>query len=97
MTAVVTKSRTYECEGEFVLNVENVGLILNMMPRVSRYLNDVNARTKKPNVVPISASKPKRKVNKSVATPHKKTVASDTTIQKSKSYYKELYENTNQE
>ncbi|GJR06789.1 hypothetical protein Tco_0529773 [Tanacetum coccineum] len=64
---------------------------------VSRYLNDVNARTKKPNVVPISASKPKRKVNKSVATPHKKTVASDTTIQKSKSYYKELYENTNQE
>ncbi|GKB03142.1 retrovirus-related pol polyprotein from transposon TNT 1-94, partial [Tanacetum coccineum] len=38
-----------------------------------------------------------RKANKSVATPHKKTVASDTTIQKSKSYYKELYENTNQE
>ncbi|GJU96064.1 retrovirus-related pol polyprotein from transposon TNT 1-94 [Tanacetum coccineum] len=64
---------------------------------VSRYLNDVNARTKKPNVVPISASKPKRKTNKSVATPHKKIVASDTTIQKSKSYYKELYENTNQE
>ncbi|GJT61936.1 retrovirus-related pol polyprotein from transposon TNT 1-94 [Tanacetum coccineum] len=64
---------------------------------VSRYLNDVNARTKKPKVVPISASKPKRKANKSVATPHKKTVASDTTIQKSKSYHKELYENTNQE
>ncbi|GKF64413.1 hypothetical protein Tco_0187861 [Tanacetum coccineum] len=52
---------------------------------VSRYLKDVNARTKKPKVVPA------------VATPHKKTVASDTTIQKSKSYYKELYENTNQE
>ncbi|GJY14909.1 hypothetical protein Tco_0385331, partial [Tanacetum coccineum] len=45
------------------------------------YLNDVNARTKKPNVVPISASKPKRKITKSVATPHKKTVASDTSIQ----------------
>ncbi|GJR76599.1 hypothetical protein Tco_0088964 [Tanacetum coccineum] len=45
---------------------------------VSRYLKDVNARTKKPKVVPISASKPKRKANKSVATPHKKTVASDT-------------------
>ncbi|GJS96147.1 retrovirus-related pol polyprotein from transposon TNT 1-94 [Tanacetum coccineum] len=57
----------------------------------------VNARTKKPREVPISASKPKRKANKSVATPHKKTVASDTTIQKSKSYYKKLYENTNQE
>ncbi|GJS48443.1 retrovirus-related pol polyprotein from transposon TNT 1-94 [Tanacetum coccineum] len=64
---------------------------------VSRYLNDVNARTKNPNVVPISASKPKIKTNKSVGTPHKKIVASDTTIQKSKSYYKELYENTNQE
>ncbi|GJT53279.1 retrovirus-related pol polyprotein from transposon TNT 1-94 [Tanacetum coccineum] len=63
----------------------------------NRKPSDVNARTKKPNVVPISASKPKRKANKSVATPHKKTVASDTTIQKSKSYYKELYENTNQE
>ncbi|GJS99787.1 retrovirus-related pol polyprotein from transposon TNT 1-94 [Tanacetum coccineum] len=63
---------------------------------VSRYLNDVNARTKKPKVVPISDSKPKRKANKSVATPHKKTVASDTTIQKYKSYYKELYKNTTQ-
>ncbi|GJV65812.1 hypothetical protein Tco_1476640 [Tanacetum coccineum] len=30
---------------------------------VSRYLNDVNARTKKPNAVPINASKPKRKTN----------------------------------
>ncbi|GJV36939.1 hypothetical protein Tco_1409416 [Tanacetum coccineum] len=57
---------------------------------VSKYLNDVNARTKKPKVVPISASKPKRKTNKSVATPHKKAVASDTTIQKPKSYFKEL-------
>ncbi|GJR26837.1 retrovirus-related pol polyprotein from transposon TNT 1-94 [Tanacetum coccineum] len=56
-----------------------------------------NANAECENVVPISASKPKRKANKSVATPHKKTVASDTTIQKSKSYYKELYENTNQE
>ncbi|GJT51723.1 hypothetical protein Tco_0977880 [Tanacetum coccineum] len=63
---------------------------------VSRYLNVVNARTKKPNVVPIGDSKPKRKANKSVATTHKKTVASDTTIQKPKSYFKELYENTNQ-
>ncbi|GJR06867.1 retrovirus-related pol polyprotein from transposon TNT 1-94 [Tanacetum coccineum] len=57
-----------------------------------------NSKTSNVNaILPISASKPKRKANKSVATPHKKTVASDTTIQKSKSYYKELYENTNQE
>ncbi|GKB22792.1 hypothetical protein Tco_0862193 [Tanacetum coccineum] len=46
----------------------------NHVACVSRYLNDVNARTKKPNVVPISASKHKRKANKSVATPHKKTI-----------------------
>ncbi|GJY93305.1 hypothetical protein Tco_0509087 [Tanacetum coccineum] len=43
----------------------------------------------------ISKMKPQRKANKSVATPHKKIVASDTTIQKPKSYFKELYENTN--
>ncbi|GJS55986.1 hypothetical protein Tco_0629348 [Tanacetum coccineum] len=40
---------------------------------VSRYLNDVNARTKKPNVVPISASKTREKANKSVRNTHKKT------------------------
>ncbi|GJQ97265.1 hypothetical protein Tco_0008404 [Tanacetum coccineum] len=51
--------------------------------------------TKKPKEVPISVSKPKRKTNKTVATPHMKTVASNTTIQKPKSYFKELYENTN--
>ncbi|GJT07858.1 retrovirus-related pol polyprotein from transposon TNT 1-94 [Tanacetum coccineum] len=41
---------------------------------VSKYLKDVNAITKKPNVVPISSRKPKDKANKSVATPHKKTI-----------------------
>ncbi|GJW32204.1 hypothetical protein Tco_0052236 [Tanacetum coccineum] len=46
---------------------------------VSKYLNDVNARTKKPNVVPISTRKPKSQANKSVATPHMKTVASEST------------------
>ncbi|GJX89447.1 retrovirus-related pol polyprotein from transposon TNT 1-94 [Tanacetum coccineum] len=77
-----------EC-GKYVFN-------LNHDACVSKYLNDVNARTKKPNAVPISDSKPKKKANKSVATPYKKTVASDTTTQKSKGYFKELYENTNQ-
>ncbi|GJY99488.1 retrovirus-related pol polyprotein from transposon TNT 1-94, partial [Tanacetum coccineum] len=60
---------------------------------VSKFLNDVNARTKKPKVVPISTRKPKSQVNKSVATPYKKTVASDPTIQKSKSYYRKLTTN----
>ncbi|GJU47723.1 retrovirus-related pol polyprotein from transposon TNT 1-94 [Tanacetum coccineum] len=55
---------------------------------------DVNARTKKPNVVPISTRKPKSQANKSVATPHKKTVASESTTTNSKSYYRMLYKKT---
>ncbi|GJW33252.1 hypothetical protein Tco_0053284 [Tanacetum coccineum] len=47
---------------------------------ISKYLNDVNARTKKPKVVLISTRKPKIQANKSVATPHKKTVASESTV-----------------
>ncbi|GJW84474.1 hypothetical protein Tco_0157619 [Tanacetum coccineum] len=39
---------------------------------VSRYLKDVNARTKKPNVVPISASKPKRKATNLLQHPIRK-------------------------
>nr|GEU80657.1 hypothetical protein [Tanacetum cinerariifolium] len=50
--------------------------------------------TKKPNVVPISARKPKSQANKSVATPHKKKVASKSTNQKPQSYFRMLYENT---
>ncbi|GKC07269.1 hypothetical protein Tco_0998879 [Tanacetum coccineum] len=61
---------------------------------VSKFLNDVNARTKKPNVVPISTRKPKSQANKSVATPHKKTVASESTTTNSKSYYRMLYKRT---
>nr|GEY69943.1 retrovirus-related Pol polyprotein from transposon TNT 1-94 [Tanacetum cinerariifolium] len=59
---------------------------------VTKMLNDVNARTKKPNVVRISTRKPKGHANKSVATPHKKKVALKSTTQKLKSYYRMLYE-----
>nr|GEV12666.1 retrovirus-related Pol polyprotein from transposon TNT 1-94 [Tanacetum cinerariifolium] len=41
---------------------------------VAKMLNDVNARTKKPNVVPISTRKPKSHANKSIATSHKKKI-----------------------
>ncbi|GJT37506.1 retrovirus-related pol polyprotein from transposon TNT 1-94 [Tanacetum coccineum] len=61
---------------------------------VYQFLNDVNARTKNPKVVPISTRKPKSHANKSVATTYKKTVTSEFTIQKSKSYYRMLYEKT---
>ncbi|GJU27640.1 retrovirus-related pol polyprotein from transposon TNT 1-94 [Tanacetum coccineum] len=61
---------------------------------VSKFIHDVNARTKKPKVVPISTRKPKSQANKSVATPHKKTVASESTTTNSKSYYRMLYKRT---
>ncbi|GJX02808.1 hypothetical protein Tco_0188724, partial [Tanacetum coccineum] len=61
---------------------------------VSKYLNDVNARTKKPKVVPISTRNPKSQANKSIVTPYKKTIASESTTQKSKSYYRMMYEKT---
>nr|GEZ49991.1 retrovirus-related Pol polyprotein from transposon TNT 1-94 [Tanacetum cinerariifolium] len=61
---------------------------------VTKMLNDVHARTKKPTIVPISARKPKSQANKSVATPHKEKVASKPTNQKPHSYFRMLYENT---
>ncbi|GJS80677.1 retrovirus-related pol polyprotein from transposon TNT 1-94 [Tanacetum coccineum] len=42
---------------------------LNHDACVCKFLNNVNARTKKPNVVPISTRKPKSQANKSVANP----------------------------
>nr|GFB75082.1 hypothetical protein [Tanacetum cinerariifolium] len=64
---------------------------------VTKMLNDVHARTKKPNVVPISTRKPKSEANKSIATPNKKKVASKSINQKPQSYFKVLYENTKKE
>ncbi|GJS40789.1 hypothetical protein Tco_0565832 [Tanacetum coccineum] len=61
---------------------------------VYKLLNNVNARTKKPKVVPTSTRQPKSQENKSVATPPKKKVASESIIQKSKSYYRMLYDKT---
>nr|GEW49696.1 integrase, catalytic region, zinc finger, CCHC-type, peptidase aspartic, catalytic [Tanacetum cinerariifolium] len=42
---------------------------------VTKLLIDVHARTKKPNVVPISTRKPQSQVNKSIATHHKEKIA----------------------
>ncbi|GKB56123.1 retrovirus-related pol polyprotein from transposon TNT 1-94 [Tanacetum coccineum] len=71
--------------GKCVLN-DNHGLC------VLHYINGVNSRTKKPIVVPISNRKPKQTVNQFVATPLKKTVASESTIKKHKSTFRKLYE-----
>nr|GEW09305.1 hypothetical protein [Tanacetum cinerariifolium] len=55
---------------------------------VTQMLNDMNARTKKLNVVPISTRKPKGQAKKSVATPHEKKVTSNSTNQKPQSYFR---------
>nr|GEY61790.1 hypothetical protein [Tanacetum cinerariifolium] len=41
---------------------------------VTKMLNDMHARTKKPYVVPISTRKPKSQANKSIMTPNKKKI-----------------------
>nr|GEX54267.1 retrovirus-related Pol polyprotein from transposon TNT 1-94 [Tanacetum cinerariifolium] len=69
-------------------------LILITLLVLQKMLNDVHARTKKPKVVPISTKKPKSQANKSVATSHKKHVASKSTKQKPHSYFRMMYENT---
>nr|GEV37973.1 hypothetical protein [Tanacetum cinerariifolium] len=55
---------------------------------VTKMLNDVHPRTKKPTVVPISTRKPNSQANKSIATPPKKKVASKSTNQKPQSYFR---------
>ncbi|GJX90638.1 hypothetical protein Tco_0343964 [Tanacetum coccineum] len=47
---------------------------LNHDTCVSKFLNDVNTRTKKPKVVLISTRKPKSQAKKSIATPPKETI-----------------------
>ncbi|GJX21066.1 retrovirus-related pol polyprotein from transposon TNT 1-94 [Tanacetum coccineum] len=59
---------------------------------VLHYINGVNSRTRKPMAVPISTRKPKQNVNQSVATSSKKTVATDSTVKKSRNITRKLYE-----
>nr|GEY95452.1 hypothetical protein [Tanacetum cinerariifolium] len=71
--------------GKCVLNVNHDKCVLY-------YLNGVNSRTKMPMVVPISTREPKRTNNQSVATPFKRTVASESTNQKPRHKTRKLYE-----
>nr|GEZ63543.1 retrotransposon protein, putative, unclassified [Tanacetum cinerariifolium] len=66
---------------------------VEVYPRIPSVSNKI--KTKKPTVIPISTRKPKSQVNKSIATPNKKMVASKSTNQKPQSYFRVLYENTN--
>ncbi|GKD62904.1 integrase, catalytic region, zinc finger, CCHC-type containing protein, partial [Tanacetum coccineum] len=60
----------------------------------TQFLNEIDrlSRTRKPIVVPISTTEPKRNVNQSVATSHKKTVAIESTVKKPRSIIRKLYE-----
>ncbi|GJY86480.1 hypothetical protein Tco_0500506 [Tanacetum coccineum] len=59
---------------------------------VLHYINGVNSRTRQPIVVPISTREPKQNVNQSVATSHKKTVATDSTVKKPRNIIRKIYE-----
>ncbi|GJZ40448.1 retrovirus-related pol polyprotein from transposon TNT 1-94 [Tanacetum coccineum] len=59
---------------------------------VLHYINGVNSRTRQPIVVPISTREPKQIMNQSVSTSHKKTVATDSTIKKSRNIIRKIYE-----
>ncbi|GJR26236.1 retrovirus-related pol polyprotein from transposon TNT 1-94 [Tanacetum coccineum] len=59
---------------------------------VLHYINGVISRTRQPIAVPISTREPKQTVNQSVATSHKKTVATDSTVKKPKNIIRKIYE-----
>ncbi|GJW81780.1 retrovirus-related pol polyprotein from transposon TNT 1-94 [Tanacetum coccineum] len=59
---------------------------------VRHYINGVNSRTRQPMVVPISTREPKHNINQSVAKSSKKTVATDSTIKKSRNITRKLVE-----
>nr|GEU52404.1 hypothetical protein [Tanacetum cinerariifolium] len=72
--------KKYKAFNDRTIDYDKLELDSDHFACVTKFLNDVNARTKKQNVVPLSTRKPNC-VNKSAATPPKKIVASKTTIQ----------------
>nr|GEV38473.1 integrase, catalytic region, zinc finger, CCHC-type, peptidase aspartic, catalytic [Tanacetum cinerariifolium] len=70
----------------------NVKFSNNKTSCVLHYLNGVNSKTKMPMAVPISSREPKRTGNQSVATPLRRTVASESTNQKPRHTTRKLYE-----
>ncbi|GJV31075.1 retrovirus-related pol polyprotein from transposon TNT 1-94 [Tanacetum coccineum] len=54
--------------------------------------DSLNAKTSNPIAVPISTKEPKRNVDQSVVTSHKKTVATESTVKKPRIIIRKLYE-----
>ncbi|GJW32813.1 retrovirus-related pol polyprotein from transposon TNT 1-94 [Tanacetum coccineum] len=59
---------------------------------VLHYINGVNSRTRQPIDVPIRTREPKQTVNQSVATSHKKTVLTYSTVKKPINIIRKIYE-----
>ncbi|GJR87414.1 retrovirus-related pol polyprotein from transposon TNT 1-94 [Tanacetum coccineum] len=59
---------------------------------VLHYINGVNSRTGQPIAVPISTREPKQTLNQSIATSHKKSVATDYTVKKTRNIIRKIYE-----
>ncbi|GKB33303.1 hypothetical protein Tco_0872704 [Tanacetum coccineum] len=60
---------------------------------VLKYIDGVHSRSNKPMVVPNRTRKPKKILNQSVSTTHKRIIASESTTQKLRSTFRRLYEN----
>ncbi|GJU50003.1 hypothetical protein Tco_1219558 [Tanacetum coccineum] len=58
---------------------------------VLQYINVVNSRTRQPMAMPVSTREAKHNVNQSVATFSNKTVATDSTVKKSRNITRKLY------
>ncbi|GJW19276.1 retrovirus-related pol polyprotein from transposon TNT 1-94 [Tanacetum coccineum] len=88
----VTSNVNFVCVtcGKYVLNDNHDMCVLH-------YINGMNSRTKIPMAVSISTRGHKRTVNQFVATPLKRTVASDSTNQKPRHTTRKLYEHVNLE
>nr|GEW32648.1 hypothetical protein [Tanacetum cinerariifolium] len=71
--------------GKYVLNENYVMYVLH-------YINSVISRSRQPIAMPISIREPKRNVDQSVVTSHKKTFAKESTVKKSRSIIRKLYE-----
>ncbi|GKB76031.1 hypothetical protein Tco_0942926 [Tanacetum coccineum] len=63
----------------------------NKLPIVRNTNVIAPGRTRQPMAVPVSTTEPKHNVNKSVATSSKKTVATDSTVKKSRNITRMLY------
>ncbi|GKA10540.1 putative ribonuclease H-like domain-containing protein [Tanacetum coccineum] len=86
--SVIRQANAFKSQRQSVLGV--IPTISVSRPQLKRI--NWKIETKQPIVVPISIREPKRIVNQSVATPLKRTVASESTNQKPRSKIRKQYE-----